>query len=256
LHAIVSEERSRGRQDGEPSPQILRALLRLREMILTGELSAASRVTELDLASRVGVSRTPLRFAMEQLAHEGLLLRRPSGGFVVRQFSVRELQDAITLRGALEATAARFAAERVTTPADRDELLTLIDAMDVVLGSPTPSMVAFEQYLDANDRFHRRLVSMAGNTFLGGLMAQVTSLPFASPSAFVHAQATSPEAVRVFTIAQEHHRGIAEAILLREGARAESLAREHARLALRFLDRVLEDRDRFVRLPGAALVRV
>jgi GntR family transcriptional regulator of vanillate catabolism len=225
-------------------------------MILTGELSAASRVTELDLASRVGVSRTPLRFAMEQLAHEGLLRRRPAGGFVVRQFTVRELQDAIALRGALEATAARFAAERVTAPADRDELLALVESMDVVLGSPTPSMTAFEQYLDANDRFHRRLVTLAGNSFLGGLMAQVTALPFASPSAFVQAQATSPEAVRVFTIAQEHHRGIVEAILLREGARAESLAREHARLALRFLDRVIQDRDRFVRLPGAALVRV
>jgi GntR family transcriptional regulator of vanillate catabolism len=249
-------KRQAGRSLGGPSPQILRALLKLREMILTGELPPSRRVTEIDLAGRVGVSRTPLRFALEQLANEGLLLRRPGRGFVVREFTLREVQDAIALRGALEGTAARFAAERETTPTDRDGLYELVDAMDAVLRHATPSMHAFEQYLDANDKFHRRLLELAGNSWLEDVMRQVTSLPFASPNAFVQTQATSPESLRVFTIAQEHHRAIVEAIVLRESARAEALAREHARLALRYLDNVIVDRERFRRLPGAALVRV
>jgi GntR family transcriptional regulator, vanillate catabolism transcriptional regulator len=256
LHTIDTVPRASRKPKGGPSPQILRALLRLRELVLTGDLAASKRVTELDLAVRVGVSRTPLRLAMEQLAHEGLLTRRPGGGFEVRQFTVREIRDAIELRGALEATAARFAAERETRPAELAELSSLVQAMDVVVEAPVPSMDAFERYLVANAEFHRRLIVLAQNTWLEGVMARVIALPFASPNAFVESQATSSEAIRVFTVAQAHHRGLVEAIAGRQSGRAEALAREHARLALGYLDTILADRERFKRLPGAALVRV
>ena len=89
----------KARKRGSPSPQILRAVLRLREMILTGELRTGQRVAELKLVESVGVSRTPLRLAMERLEHEGLLARRPRGGFVVREFSYNEVQNAIELHG-------------------------------------------------------------------------------------------------------------------------------------------------------------
>jgi GntR family transcriptional regulator of vanillate catabolism len=239
-----------------PSPQILRALLRLREMIVTGELPASRRVPELQLVQRVGVSRTPLRLAMEQLAHEGLLVRRATGGFVVREFTPREIRDAIELRGALEGTAARLGAERGLAAEEREQLFALVEASEAIVSRAAETLPNFQDYLDANDRFHRRLVELSGNSWLQGVMAQVTSLPFASPNAFVLTQATSSDARRVLTIAQEHHRAIADAIAGRDGSRAEALAREHARLALRYLDSVMRDRERFGRLPGAALVRL
>ena len=244
------------RPRGGLSPQILRALLRLREMVVTGELPARGRLPELQLVERVGVSRTPLRLAMEQLAHEGLLVRRPTGGFAVREFTLQDVRDAIELRGALEGTAARLAAERDLSTTERESLVTLVDVTDAIVSRPTLTLQSFQDYLDANQRFHRKLVELAGNSWLEGVMAQVTSLPFASPSSFVLTQATSPDSQRVLTVAQEHHRAIADAILRRESARAEVLAREHARLALQYLDSVIRDRERFGRIPGAALVRL
>ena len=252
----MSRSKSGKSARGGPSPQILRALLRLREMIVTGELPASRRVPELQLVERVGVSRTPLRLAMEQLAHEGLLVRRATGGFVVREFTPKEVRDAIELRGALEGTAARLAAERGLSAEERDSLFGLVDASDVIVSKAADTLPDFQEYLNANERFHGRLVELSGNGWLQGVMAQVTSLPFASPNAFVLTQATSSDARRVLTIAQEHHRAIADAIAGRDCARADALAREHARLALRYLDSVIRDRERFGRLPGAALVRL
>lgn len=252
----MSRSKSGKAPRGGPSPQILRALLRLREMIVTGELPASRRVPELQLVERVGVSRTPLRLAMEQLAHEGLLARRATGGFVVREFTPKEVRDAIELRGALEGTAARLAAERGLSTEERDGMFELVDTSEAIVSRAADTLPNFQEYLDANERFHRRLVELSGNGWLQGVMTQVTSLPFASPNAFVLTQATSSDARRVLTIAQEHHRAIADAIAGRDCARADALAREHARLALRYLDSVIRDRERFGRLPGAALVRL
>ena len=71
---------------------------------------------------------------------------------------------------------------------------------------------------------------------------------------FVQAHAASAESFRILVIAQEHHRTIAQALSDRDGARAETLAREHARLSLRNLSAVIQDADRFKRLPGATLI--
>src|SRR5215471_20409432 len=90
--------------------QIMRALLRLRELILTGEFEPGERLSELPLVERIGVSRTPLRLAFAALEHEGLLTNLPGGGYAVREFTTDDIRDAIELRGVLEGTAARFCA--------------------------------------------------------------------------------------------------------------------------------------------------
>ena len=95
--------------------QIMRAQLRLRELILSGEFEAGERMSELPLVDRLGVSRTPLRLALAGLEHEGLLRSLTGGGYAVREFTQADILDAIELRGVLEGTAARFAAERGAT---------------------------------------------------------------------------------------------------------------------------------------------
>lgn len=246
--------KTRAKKRGSPSPQILRAVLRLRELILTGALPPGQRVAELKLVGAVGVSRTPLRLAMETLEHEGLLARRPSGGFVVREFTLEDVQHAIELRGSLEGVACRFAAEGGR---DRDPsaLLATIAELDTVLHVSGPTVETFDRYVALNKRFHDTIIDLARNPLLTRLIDQVRSLPFASPSAFIQAQATSPESFRILLVAQEQHRTIAQAILEHDGARAEGLAREHARLALRNLDAASRDVESFRRLPGGALVR-
>ena len=86
--------------------------LRLREMILRGELAPGERLAEVALAERLGVSRTPIRQALPALAREGLLAAAGRRGYVVRSFSPEDVLDAIETRGLLEGLSARRIAER------------------------------------------------------------------------------------------------------------------------------------------------
>ncbi|MGZ4250832.1 MAG: GntR family transcriptional regulator, partial [Solirubrobacteraceae bacterium] len=105
--------------------QMMRALLRLRELILSGEFEPGERMSELPLVERLGVSRTPLRLALATLEHEGLLRSLSGGGYAVRAFTQADMRDAVELRGVLEGTAARFAAERGATRREIRSLRTI-----------------------------------------------------------------------------------------------------------------------------------
>jgi len=87
-------------------------------MLLEGHFQPGERIREVPLAAELGVSRIPLRLVLERLAHEGLLVVRPTRGFVVQRFFTADIYDAIELRGLLEGMAARLTAERVQSPAD------------------------------------------------------------------------------------------------------------------------------------------
>jgi GntR family transcriptional regulator, vanillate catabolism transcriptional regulator len=237
-------------------PQHLRAALRLRELILEGELAAGDRVSEIPLAERLAVSRTPLRLALAQLAHEGLLEAAPSGGFAVASFTRDEVTDAIDLRGVLEGTAARLAAERLERPGDLEAMHGCVAQLDALVRPDRPAIEAFERYVELNERFHELLLELARSRSLDAAYRRVLALPFASPSAFVLPQAELPESHRVLYVAQTQHRGILEAIEQREGTRAEALAREHARLARHNLDIALSSQRALARLPGARLIAI
>src|ERR1700675_2413105 len=107
--------------------------VRLREMVLGGEFHPGEAVSENVLGDRLGVSRTPLRLALCKLEYEGLLNVLPEGGFVVRQFTLADIYDSIELRGVLEGTAARLAAERLENPSELRRLEQLADRMDVIV---------------------------------------------------------------------------------------------------------------------------
>jgi GntR family transcriptional regulator, vanillate catabolism transcriptional regulator len=82
----------------------------------------------------------------------------------------------------------------------------------------------------------------------------ILSLPFASPSAFVLTDALVPESLTIRLIAHSQHTALIEAIEHRQGSRAESIAREHARIAMRNLAIVTHHREMLAGFPGASLV--
>ncbi len=82
----------------------------------------------------------------------------------------------------------------------------------------------------------------------------ITALPFAAPGALVYGEAEQAAEQRIRPIAVEHHRSIVEAIEERDGARAESVAREHSRVARNNLMRARPDQERLSRVPGGALI--
>jgi GntR family transcriptional regulator of vanillate catabolism len=245
-------------KDVEPldaaSSQAVKAQLRLRELILAGELPAGGRIAELAIVEKIGVSRTPIRAALMRLEQEGLLQALPGGGYAVRVFSEREVADAIELRGTLEGLAARLAAERGVPAPLLQQAHACLDEIDAVLRAPALDDAAFERYVDCNGRFHHLLHAMAGSEVIARELERVVRLPFASPSGFVVQQADSPQARDMLIVAQDQHRQVLDAIVRREGARAESILREHSRLAQRNLRDAMAAPDG-QRMPGVQLIQ-
>ncbi len=232
--------------------QMMRALLSLREQLLSGEFKPGERMSELPLVERLGVSRTPLRLALASLEHEGLLRVLPTGGYVVREFTQADIRDAIELRGVLEGTACRFAAERGSSRRDLRALREINEAVEPLVHQADYD--SFERYVALNDAFHTRLIKMARSPLLERTLDGVLSLPFATPNALVLQHAQLRESREILVVAHRQHLWLVDAIEAREGARADSVAREHARLSLTNLEIVLSHRGLLEQLPGGSLL--
>jgi GntR family transcriptional regulator of vanillate catabolism len=245
--------RRSGKSQGTRSSQRTKATLGVRELVFEGELGPGARVPEVALAERLGVSRTPLRIALATLAHEGLLEPLRGGGFVVRSFTRADIADGIELRGVLEGTAARFAAERLQSPEELAPLVESAALLDEVLEDLTPE--SLPRYVELNDDYHRALVELAKSDTLARAIEHAVVLPFASPSALLSSQAVLPRSREILLVAQHQHRVLIDAIRAGHGSRADEIAREHARLAQLNLELVLEDHEAMAQVPGAPFLR-
>ncbi len=233
-----------------------RATLVLREMLLEGHFQPGERIREVPLAAELGVSRIPLRLVLERLAHEGLLEVRPTRGFVVQRFSTTDIYDGIELRGLLEGMAARLAAEKVQDPGDTAKLQSIHDNLLRVARQRKLTLEYLEQFMELNGKFHAEILRLSDCRMLQRATDHVCSLPFASPSAFVRRQYLAPESWELFHIAIDQHQGILDAIVNREAARAETLAREHARVARRNLESALKNGEIAKFVPGMKLIKL
>lgn len=132
----------------------------IEEEVATGQLLPGTHLDENELATRFGVSRTPIREALSQLAGEGLVEMRPRRGAVVAQASAQRLVEMFEVMAELEAMCARLAVRRVT----EEELVaieTLHEACRSAAGQRDP-----DAYFYANEAFHHALYSAGHNVFL------------------------------------------------------------------------------------------
>lgn len=230
-----------------------RAVIELREKIVSGELPGGMRLFEVSLAETLEISRTPVREALSRLAEEGLLDRLPNGGFVVRRFGYEDVIDSIELRGVMEGTAARLAAERGASPEGLARLHDIVEKIDACFGEG--DAVDFDTYSDLNEDFHRELAGLCGSEMIRREVERASALPFASPSAFLPNRLEIAAFRRSLRSAQEQHKAILNAIISREGARAEFVAREHARTARHNIEYIFnKDPDLLGKIPGLALI--
>ena len=86
----------------------------LREAILKGDLVAGERLMELQLASKLGVSRTPIREAIRMLEQEGLAITIPRKGAIVAGMTEKDMQDVLQIREALEELSVQVACDKIT----------------------------------------------------------------------------------------------------------------------------------------------
>jgi len=212
-----------------------RALITLRQRIVSGAYPGGQRLFEVALAEDLQISRTPIRSALSKLAEEGLLDRAKAGGFAVRTFNLSDVKDTIEVRGVLEGTAARVAAEIGADAETLEEAHNAVAEIDKALEEESIEISVYSKW---NTVFHTCLSRASGSRILIREIERVTTLPFASPSAFVDDGSHSLRRHRAMIIANEQHRAILEAIAERQGARAEALTREHARTAVQHVEQL------------------
>ena len=134
----------------------------IEELIATGELAPGSALDEAMLVERYGVSRTPVREALIQLAAEGLVELRPRRGAVVAQATPQRLVEMFEVMAELEAMCARLAARRLHD-ADLVALEAALACCDAAAAQRDP-----DAYFYANEEFHRALYTASHNDFLVG----------------------------------------------------------------------------------------
>ncbi|WP_144440285.1 GntR family transcriptional regulator [Limnochorda pilosa] len=141
----------------------------LRQEILSRRLRAGDRLVERTLGDRYRLSKTPIREAIARLERDGLVVIVPSQGAVVRRLALGEVKDLLECRQALDAFAARRAAERIQRE-DVVELEQMLVAAERerVNGSP-------ERYREHDAAFHARIREMASNATLLRVMESLES---------------------------------------------------------------------------------
>jgi DNA-binding GntR family transcriptional regulator len=146
----------------------------LRELILRGDLPPGARLGEVELAERLGVSRTPVREALGRLAAEGLVEVMPNRGARVTSWTVAQLEEVFDLRAALEPALTALAVPRATA-ADADELEELARAM-ARAGRPGACR-DLDALVPLNRRFHDRLVARADHPAMAAALAGAVHAP-------------------------------------------------------------------------------
>jgi len=200
-------------------PPFIRSNLReqikdvILQRIVAGEYSPGERLVETRIAQELGVSQAPVREALRDLEQLGCVVHEPFRGCSVRAFSAEELLEAFPVRAALEALAARLAAERIT----EDELLRLAELLQ--------RMRAAAQRGDAHDQsqanasFHATIVRAARNPTLERQWS------FLEPFSRTYLTVSQP-GLDLLALS-ERHVPILEALRARDGEAAAAAMHQH-----------------------------
>jgi GntR family transcriptional regulator of vanillate catabolism len=207
--------------------QQLQATLRIREMILRGDLAPGQRVPEAVVARQLGISRTPVRQALPALAEEGLLIPSGRRGYAVRVFTINEIVTALDIRATLEGLAARLLTERGVSHVLLRKLKVCLGEGDDIFAKRRLEKGDEFSYGRINERFHTAIVESAENSIISDLISRLHRIPFAAPTVIAFDEKSTEEMYDLLYHAHREHHAIADAIENGQGARAEALLKEH-----------------------------
>jgi len=198
----------------------------LREKIVSHEIAQGERLDLYEIEKRLGVSRTPLKEALNRLEMEGLIQIFPRSGTYVTNANVDYIVESFDLRRILEL----YAIELIGTKAKEEDLThlkSIVDEMGVLTKHPEMEL-AYPQYLKLDHEFHRKLVAIAGNQRLRdahereNLHAQMARIRYRSYE-------------RELDVAQDEHEQIMAALLTRDPVAVTKILDAHLQRAKRSL---------------------
>lgn len=192
----------------------------LREAIIRGVLPEGQRVQDRLLALELGVSRTPVREALQRLESEGFLRNVPRLGLIVAEITPQDIEDIYMIRITLEGVAARLAAQRASG-AD----IEMLKALNGQVADATRRRDV-QRLTNLNQQFHEAIHRAARNAPLAELLNRLHY----SVQRFKQSTLSIPERARD---AHTEHVQLVEAIENRDAGRAEALARAHKEKAMR-----------------------
>lgn len=200
----------------------------LKAMIMDNSLAAGASFLEQTLAERLGVSRTPLREAAQQLQTEGFVTIRPRLGVLIRPISARDMAEIYDLLTILEPHAARLLAQRDLGPECRAELQGSVFEMDHALRA-----MDLKAWALADRAFHKQLIDLCGNSRLRDIVSGLWDQ--------VHRARISTLGDRDdLATSNDDHRALLDLIFKGDADGAETLHREHRARAGAALTQILK----------------
>ena len=149
------------------APQVDRIHDEVRQMAVEYRFKPGERLNETDLSKELGVSRTPLREALNRLVAEGYLAFQPGQGFFCRALSPTEVFDLYDARVAIEAGAARLSCARAA-PADIEPIRAFVAAFESRM-----EKCAIDELVAFDEEFHMRLVALSQNAELPRILSNI-----------------------------------------------------------------------------------
>lgn len=198
----------------------------IRNAILSGELAPGSKVTELGLTERIGLSRSTVRTAMQRLAGDGLLIQHAYTGWEVASLSSDDAWELYTLRCGLEGLASKLAAERIDD-AGRKLLSAAFEALKLAVAAKDRREVA-----EADIGLHKTIVGLAKHRRLSMLHTQII--------APIHLYVLASNRA-IFDDLCAEHAPLVDAILRGDSVEAQRLGCEHVTVASKLLLKRFEE---------------
>ena len=186
----------------------------IRTAILDGSLPPGARLKEEELASELGISRTPVREALRILRTDGLLQSSPNQGSTVRTYEIDDLDELYRLRALLEGFAARRAARSITD----EQIATLRESCQRF--SSLTAEDNLKELVAENLLFHNTVVAAAGSARLADMVRSVIELPLVYRS-YIWYSPTQKHS------SEHSHELLTDALADRDADRAELVMRAH-----------------------------
>lgn len=225
---VTKEQRVQNSPDDADAPRVLlkdRAYDELKELILTGVYAPGTFLSERQLASQLGMSKTPIRSAIERLEMDGFLIVSPQQGIVVSELSLQEIIDHFEIRVALETFTMRRLAGRLSD----DQLKRLQKNLEAQARCAKQGAQGVDRYRQLDTEFHVMLCDFLSNQEIIRVMWRLRDKLARVIYRVIQAR---PERM---TSSYQEHTGILEALMEGDGELAATRMEEHLGWGRRFL---------------------